>query len=145
MTDSPLPSSSLPASGGGALIPADQWTKIVASFDKTGVPLPFVQEIFLLDCTVAGTTHVQEIEAKTADVVPGTVLAFRREPANPQDPLAILILNGNGEKIGYVPQQKNEVLAHLMDGGKLLFGRVEHKDWRGKWLHIRLRVFMRDL
>ena len=128
-----------------ALIPLSEWKAILDSFGPGGAPLPFVQEIFLIQCTIAGTTHVEKIEEKTAELIPGTLLAFRREPENPFDALAILILNGRGEKIGYVPRAKNEVLARLMDAGKLLFGRVEAKTTLGDWINISVKVFMRDL
>ena len=34
------------------------------------------------------------------------------------------------------PRAKNEALARLMDAGKLLFGRLEDKEWQGEWLKI---------
>ena len=37
-----------------------------------------------------------------------------------------------------------EVLARLMDAGKLLFGRLEAKSWVGGWLKLEIRVFLRD-
>ena len=46
--------------------------------------------------------------------------------------------------LGYVSRAKNEALAGLMDAGKLLFGKVEIISWRGDWLEIQVRFFMRD-
>lgn len=129
----------------GIIIPVTEWRTIIGSFGKGGVPMPFVQEIFLIECPVAGTTHVDGIEEKTSDIAQGSLLAFRREPDNRYDSLAILILNSKDQKIGYVPRAKNEVLARLMDGGKLLFGRVEDKQAQGDWINIAVKVFMRDL
>ena len=31
-----------------------------------------------------------------------------------------------------------------MDAGKLLFGKLEKKEWRGNWLRVSVRVFMQD-
>lgn len=126
-------------------IQISNWGKITGSFGQGGIPMPFVQEIFLIECSIAGTTHVENIEEKTSDLTTGTLLAFRREPDNKFDDLAILILNSKNEKIGYVPRAKNEVLARLMDGGKLLFGRVEDKWMQGDWVNLSIKVFMRDL
>jgi hypothetical protein len=57
-----------------------------------------------------------------------------------------MIFEESGQRqLGYVPRAKNEALARLMDAGKLLFGRVESKDWRGDWLKIEARIYMRDL
>ncbi len=43
-----------------------------------------------------------------------------------------------------VLQKKNEVLARLMDAGKLIFGKLEAKEWIDDWLKLDVRVFMRD-
>jgi len=32
-----------------------------------------------------------------------------------------------------------------LDAGKLIFGRIEAKEWKGKWLKIDVRVYLRDL
>lgn len=127
------------------MIPVDNWSKIMSSFDAGGMPMPFVKEIFLIECSVAGTGYVEDIEAKTQDVDTGSLLAFRREPHNKHDQLAIQILNAKNQRIGYVPRAKNEILARLMDGGKLLFGRVEDKMTFGDWLKISIKVYLRDL
>jgi hypothetical protein len=127
------------------IITAGDWSKIIAAFGSGGVPLPFVKEIFLMECRIAGTTFVEGISQKTDQIEPGTVLGFIREPDNQHDKLAVMILNHNNEKIGYIPKEKNEVLARLMDGGKLLFGKVESKRTAGNWLQIEVRVYMRDL
>jgi len=31
-----------------------------------------------------------------------------------------------------------------MDAGKLLFGKVDRKEWKGNWLRLNVRVFMQD-
>lgn len=129
----------------GGIIPVGDWNKITQSFGKGGVPMPFVKEIFLMECQVAGTTHVEGIEEKTAELNAGAFLGFLREPDNPYDALAILILNRSNEKIGYVPRDRNEVIARLMDGGKLIFGKVEKKHQNGKWIQIAVKVYLRDL
>lgn len=43
-----------------------------------------------------------------------------------------------------VKQVDNEALARLLDADKLLFGKVESKAWRGDWLEVQFRIFMRD-
>jgi hypothetical protein len=95
------------------------------------------------ECHVAGTSHraVREIEP---GLIVGGLLPLKREPENEHDALAIMILDEKGNHLGYVPRAKNEALARLMDAGKLLFGKVENKTWRGDWLEIQIRIFMRD-
>lgn len=118
---------------------------INSSFGSGGLPLPFVQEIFLMQCHVAGTTYRDDIEAIDRDLQEGDIVIFKREADNKVDELAILILDKGGRKLGYVPRAKNEVIARLMDAGKLIFGKIEGKQWQGRWLKIDVKVFMRDM
>ncbi|MGN0866364.1 MAG: HIRAN domain-containing protein [Oligosphaeraceae bacterium] len=128
------------------LISQKNWSRIAQLFQQPGgVPMPFLKEIFLMECRIAGTSHVPEIRERTQDVLPGSLVQFRREAENPADSLAILILNDKGEKIGYVPREKNEVLARLMDAGKCLFGKVEDKSQLGDYVRIVIRTYMQDV
>lgn len=105
---------------------------------------PFAKEIFLIETHVAGTSHVPIREIEPGLVI-GDALVLRREPENAHDELAILILTEACGKIGYVPRDRNEILARLMDAGKFLFARIESKQWHGDWLRVSARVFMRDV
>ena len=136
------------STSGSGMIPIEAWEKIVSAFTGSGgglVPLPHIHEIFLIDCRIVGTTHVEDIDDKTADIDKCTLLMFRREKDNQYDNLAIQILNGKKERIGYVPKAKNEILARLMDAGKLIFGRVEEKEKVDDWIKISIKVFMKDV
>ena len=117
---------------------------VKTSLDKTGLPKPFVQEVELLNCHVAGTTFLDldDIESK---ITKNQLLMLKREPKNKNDDKAILILTEDGQKLGYVPKEKNEVLSNLMDAGKLLFGRLDEKSWMGTWLRLDIQVFLRDI
>ena len=117
---------------------------IRTSLDKTGLPKPFVQEVELLNCNIAGTTflNLEDIEPKLKK---HQLLVLKREPKNEYDDNAILILTEDGQKLGYVPQEKNEVLSNLMDAGKLLFGKLNEKTWVDNWLKLDVQVYLRDL
>jgi len=117
---------------------------IRTSLDKAGLPKPFVQEVELLNCNIAGTTFLdlEDIEPKLKK---HQLLVLKREPKNEYDDNAILILTEDGRKLGYVPQEKNEVLSNLMDAGKLLFGRLNEKTWVDDWLKLDVQVYLRDL
>lgn len=132
---------------GQALIPIDPTllSLLKDAFGADGLPQPFVKEIFLLECHVAGTSHVPNVEDLEPSLELQTVLVFQREPQNPHDKLAILILTQTGRKLGYVPRDRNEVLARLMDAGKLIFGRLERKEWVEDWLKLEIRAYLRDL
>jgi len=115
-----------------------------SSLDKTGLPKPFVQEVELLNCNIAGTTFIdlKDIEPNLKN---NQLLVLKREPKNEYDDKAILILTEDGQKLGYVPQERNEILSRLMDAGKLLFGRLDEKNWVGRWLRLDIQVYLRDL
>jgi hypothetical protein len=63
---------------------------------------------------------------------------------NPYDHKAIVIKNADGVKIGYVPRADNVVFSRLMDAGKLLFGRITSKEKYGKWLKIKIKIFLHE-
>lgn len=128
-----------------SLVPIDPalLALIHGSFGKDGSLMPFAREIMLVECQIAGTSH-RDVKSIEPTLLPGALLVLRREPANPHDPLAIMIFNEAGTHLGYVPRAKNEALARLMDAGKLLFARLESKEWQGEWLRAEARVFLRD-
>ncbi len=105
---------------------------------------PFQREIFLIDTHVAGTTYVEDIDVIGENIVKGTKLNFFREKDNKYDELAIIIKDEKGNKIGYVPKDKNEVLARLMDAGKLIYGIVEDKEYIDNWLKIDISIYLKD-
>ena len=113
------------------------------SLDEEGLPKPFVREVELLNCNIAGTTFLDldEIEPELRE---HQLLMLKREPKNKNDDKAILILTEDGQKLGYVPKKQNEVLSNLMDAGKLLFGRLDNKTWVDTWLKLDVQVFLRD-
>ena len=116
---------------------------IHGSFGRDGGLMPFAREIMLVECHIAGTSF-RDVRSVEPSLSPGTFFVLRREPANPHDDLAIMILTEAGHHLGYVPRAKNEALARLMDAGKLLFARLEAKSWEGDWLRAEIRIFLRD-
>lgn len=108
------------------------------------LPQPYERDIFLFDIYVAGTTHIENIEAIGSTLHEGDKLVFYREPDNPHDPQAIRIETIKGEKIGYVPQQDNVIFSRLMDAGKALFGKITSKEMRRKWLRIEVKIYLHE-
>jgi len=113
------------------------------SLDEKGLPKPFVREVELLNCNIAGTTFL-DLDEIEPELNKYQLLMLIREPKNENDDKAILILTEDGQKLGYVPKKKNEVLSNLMDAGKLLFGRLNEKTWVDTWLKLDVQVFLRD-
>ena len=113
------------------------------SLDEEGLPKPFVREVELLNCNIAGTTFL-DLDEIEPELKKYQLLMLIREPKNENDDKAILLLTEDGQKLGYVPKKKNEVLSNLMDAGKLLFGRLNEKTWVDTWLKLDVQVFLRD-
>lgn len=129
------------------LVKKDQGELLQYLFGKESgsiLPKPYERDIFLFDTYVAGTTHIESIEAIASSLHEGDKLVFYREPDNPHDPQAIRIETIKEEKIGYVPQQDNLVFSRLMDAGKLLFGKVMEKERRRNWLRIKIKIFLHE-
>lgn len=102
---------------------------------------PFTREIFLLDITVAGTTHCDKIYDVEPELTPSTVLRMIRQPENKHDKLAIGIYYKD-LRIGYVPQRLNTVISRLMDAGKEFFCRIENVKDVGAWVRIDAKIYM---
>lgn len=74
----------------------------------------------------------------------GEKLKLIREPENKYDRLAIRINDSKGNKLGYIPRAKNEVLASLMDAGKLIYAVLDEKITDSYDVDIKVSVFMQD-
>ena len=83
---------------------------------------PLVNEIHLFDTVIAGTTYIDD-ETVYETLENGEKLILQREN-NKFDSKAILILNQDKKKLGYVPERDNMVFSRLMDAGKLLIAKV---------------------
>lgn len=111
---------------------------------ETPAAVPYSCDILLLETVVAGTSHVAGIEDLEPFLREGDRLTLVRVPDNPSDHNAIKIFNRDGLKVGYVPRQDNQILARLMDAGKLLFAVIRGKRWKTGWLELRIAIFMTD-
>ena len=104
---------------------------------------PMIREIRLFDSFIAGTTHLVD-KSPLETVAVGDELTMQRED-NPHDRHAIMILNAEKKKLGYVPKKDNLVFARLMDAGKILKAKITKIEERRKFKFIRLEIFLVDL
>lgn len=104
---------------------------------------PYARDILLVECHVAGTSH-RDLAGVAPRLAEGQLLALRRDPDNAYDPLAIRVFELGGAELGFVPRAKNEALAHLMDAGKSLFGRIEAVTLERRWTRIEMTLYLRD-
>lgn len=115
---------------------------------QTHVPaLPFARDLFLIETHVAGLAHYQ-VESVKNLLVAGAALLLQREPGNEHDELAIEVLTPERAKLGYVPKNRNPVLARLMDAGKLLTAQVASigtwDGWGPDTIEVRLCISLRE-
>ena len=114
------------------------------------VQSPFSRDIFLMNTMINGAMHVESIHDRAANLQEGDRVQLILEPQNKYDEKAILVKNEKGQKLGYIPRVKNEVLYHLMDAGKYLFGIIssgeigEDLDTEDRWIEIYIDVYMMD-
>jgi len=118
---------------------------LAAGFNGKGIAFPFITEIQLMECYVAGTTFRKDIDEIEPELQKDDLLVFKREPDNKHDKLAIAVYDKGERRIGYIPQRNNEIPARLMDAGKIVFGKIESKKRQGTWLNIIIQVYMRDM
>lgn len=94
----------------------------------------------LLECHVAGTTYAQLPADFEEQLGEGDPLLLRREPDNPADHRAVLVLDASGRKLGYLPRDQNEVISRLLDGDVGVAGEIIGWRREGRWLRIDIRV-----
>lgn len=119
---------------------------------QEGLALPevFARDILLMETMINGAMHVENIHGLAAALHVGDRVKLIMEPDNPVDPRAILVRNEKDQKLGYIPRAKNEVIFHLMDAGKYLYGVVaggdidEDVDETDRWVEIHIEVYMKD-
>jgi len=121
----------------------------IVSFLNSGKSLldagkPFSREIFLISASIAGAYYVDDIHTLLDKIKIGAKLRFVREPDNKHDELAILVKDQDNNKLGYVPRQKNPILARLMDAGKLIYGTVKTIDNNESLIDVEMEIFMDD-
>ncbi len=128
----------------GDLIPIDpNLISILKGLDKNKTPKPFGREIFILSTYIAGAKYYKAKEV-AKKLGAGKHLVFRREVDNPYDKKAIAILDLEENKLGYVPERKNEIISRLMDAGKTIYAVIEKKEIKDNYLKIDIKVFMRE-
>ena len=104
---------------------------------------PLTREIHLFDSFIAGTSYLKDPEVLKKAAV-GHTLTLRRESGNRFDSNAILILNADGEKYGYVPEKDNQIFARLMDAGKLLRAVIRTISKKGSFTQIGIGIYLVD-
>ena len=114
----------------------------IESHELGDIIKPLIKEIHLFDSYIAGTTHLEDSTVLDAIKV-GDVLTLQRED-NKFDSNAILILNEDKKKLGYVPEKDNIVFARLMDAGKFLKAKITQISQKGSFKQIGVGIYLVD-
>jgi len=128
----------------GELIPGGQHDiTMITDQGIGGIIKPMIREIHLFDTWIAGTALLEDkyllMRLKAEDE-----LILRRESSE-FDPMAILVLDRDQHKLGYVPEKDNTIFARLMDAGKTLKARVLKNDNDESRATVSIRIFLVDL
>lgn len=120
----------------------DNLVSVIENKGLDSVIKPLSREIHLFDSYIAGTTYLSD-KSVLESVKVGDKLSLQREE-NKFDSNAILILNGEKEKLGYVPEKDNIVFARLMDAGKLLIAKINKISQKGSFTQISIGIYLVD-
>lgn len=102
----------------------------------------FAREILVLECLAAGTSF-RKLDKVQDDLKETVQLEMKREGENEFDQFAIALWFQD-TKVGYIPREKNEVLARLMDAGKQFYATISAKEMEGNWLKLEIKVMLKD-
>lgn len=103
---------------------------------------PLVTEIHLFDTYIAGTTYIDD-QSIFDDLETGTKLTLVREE-NKFDDKAIVVLDPEKRKLGYIPEKDNLIFSRLMDAGKLLVAKIASHDIKGTFHKIGIGIYLVD-
>lgn len=127
------------------LITGAEASGLVPMLDQKGlgdVIKPLSREIHLFDTFIAGTTHLKD-KSVLDDVKENDILFLQRED-NKYDARAILVLNEQKQKMGYVPEKDNVVFSRLLDAGKILSGKIRKVENKGSFKLISISIYLID-
>lgn len=119
--------------------------ELIAAIENASVSeliKPLVTEIHLFDTHIAGTMHLADASPLESLSV-GEKVSLRRED-NKFDDKAILVLDPDKRKLGYIPEKDNLVFSRLMDAGKLLIGKITSIEQIGSFKKISIGIYLVD-
>ena len=96
-----------------------------------GFSSPFMREIYLRKQAIVGTRFQGGSEELVEDLDTGSRISFLREPENRFDAHAVMALDDQGRKLGYIPRRENELIGALMEAGKYFYGVITEKPEEG--------------
>ena len=118
-------------------------TGLLAALSNGAISIDVMpKEILVLECLVAGTSF-KKLQDLEPELISEVKLELKRDNKNEHDKMAVELLF-NKTKIGFIPKEKNEVIARLLDAGKSFFGILHAKEWEGNWLRLDIKIYLKD-
>ena len=97
--------------------------------------LPKNKRVYLMDSQLIGTKYIRNYEAKIIRLSEVDLFReFSRVSIN-----TVAVYNKRKEKIGYLPKEHSEVIAHLIDAGKIIYTLYIPND-----VGVALQIYMND-
>ncbi len=127
---------------GDLVVHKESLVSVIENKGLDSVIKPLSQEIHLFDSYIAGTTHLND-KTVLDTIQIGDKLTLQRED-NKFDSNAIMVLNAEKKKLGYVPEKDNIVFARLMDAGKLLIAKINKITQKGTFKQISIGIYLVD-
>lgn len=127
-----------------SILPAVLPPGLMKALAHGSLPPPVLppRTLLVLQCLAAGTSF-RNMEKAAPALAPMASILLRREPANKYDALAVSLHLGE-HHIGYLPRDKNETIARLMDAGKAFEAKLTLAEKEGNWWRLQIDVFLRD-
>lgn len=89
-----------------------------------GIGASLAKDLFLAYQMIVGTRFNGGADVILSELNPGEKVSLVREPDNPYDKRAIMVIDEDERKVGYIPRHQNTILSSLMDAGKYVYGIV---------------------
>jgi len=99
--------------------------------------------IALCEVHLAGTAYVKGIEEITQKMINGQRIVLQWEKENPYDKYAIKAITQEGQKLGYIPREKNRDFIYLLEQEYELFAVLKRVVWAKDRLDIKLIVYVK--
>ncbi len=116
---------------------------IIETSGITNLIKPLIKEIYLFDTYIAGTSFIENSDVFKS-LKENDHLILRREVDNKFDENAILVLNQNNQKLGYIPRKDNEIFSRLLDAGKILTASIKEINLKGDFYTIKIKIYLVD-
>ncbi len=98
--------------------------------DGTGLSGSMTKDIFLTEQSIVGTRYLGDAEDLIKELAVGSRVTLLHEADNRFDEKAVIVIDEQGRKLGYIPRHQNAVISALLDAGKMFYGVVREKPER---------------